>query len=69
MKTKIVSILLAAIILLGESSCFLRIGGRKHGAAVGVGVIKFPVENQQEKTAAVPIDSLKNTDIVTSAHK
>ena len=69
MKTKIVSVILAIIILFGESSCFIHIGGRKHGVGAGIGVRKFPVENQQQNTAAVPIDSLKNADVIASALK
>jgi len=60
---------LAIIILLGESSCFIHIGGRRHGAAAGVGMGKPSVENQQQKTAAVPINHLKNADVIASALK
>ena len=69
MKTKIFSVILAIIILLGESSCFIHIGGRKHGIGAGVGMRKPPVENQQQKTAAVPIDHLKNAAVIASALK
>ena len=69
MKTKIVSVILVIIILFSESSCFIRVGGRRHGVAAGVGMRKLPVENQQQKTAAVPIGPLKNADVIASALK
>ena len=68
MKTKIVTIILAVTILFSESSCFIRVGGRKHGVAAGVGMRKPPVENQQQKTTAAPID-LKNAVVIASALK
>ena len=67
MKTKIGSVILALIILLGESSCFIHIGGRRHGVGAGIGMGKPPVENQQQKTAAVPISHLKNAAVIASA--
>lgn len=69
MKTKIVSVILAIIILLGESSCFIHIGGRKHGVGAGVGMGKPPVENQQHKSSAVPINHLKNAEVIASVLK
>ena len=66
MKTKMIAMILGSIILLSESSCFLRIGGRRHGAAIGVGVIKQPVEKDQQKATVIPIDHLKNTDTIAS---
>jgi hypothetical protein len=67
MKTKMLAIILGSIILLSESSCFLRIGGRRHGAAVGVGVVKPHVEKDQQMATAVPIDHLKNIDTIALA--
>ena len=67
MKTRIISIILALIIMICETSCFLRVGGRKHGVAAGVGYLNTPVENKQAKSSAVSFQQFE--DSVTTASK
>jgi len=56
MKTKIISIILAAIIMIGETSCFVRVRERapRPRARVRVRVYAPPANNSQQESVLLP---------------
>jgi hypothetical protein len=56
MKTKIITIVLAAIIMIGETSCFVRVRARTPRARVRVRVYAPPANNAQQENALLPFN-------------
>lgn len=69
MKTKIIAIVLAAVITVGETSCFVRVRARGPRAKVRVRADVRPVENQQQQSVVFPIDQLPNSDVAIAVSK
>ncbi|HYV90662.1 MAG TPA: hypothetical protein VE978_02725 [Chitinophagales bacterium] len=66
MKTKIISIILAAVIMIGETSCFVRVRARTPRAKVRVRVYAPPADNQQQKSMLLPINHSTSSVIVNN---
>jgi hypothetical protein len=61
MKIKIITIVLAAIIMIGETSCFVRVHARTPRAKVRVRVYAPPSDNPQQEKAFLPLNHSSNT--------
>ena len=54
MKTKVISIILAAIIMIGETSCLVKVRARGPRAKARIRVYAPPADNQQQKSVMLP---------------
>jgi len=51
--------------MICETSCFIHVGGRKHGVGAGIGYLNTPVKNEKAKSSAMPFQQVE--DSVTAA--
>lgn len=66
MKTKIITLVLAAIIMIGETSCFVRVKARTPRAKARVRVYTPPANNPQQEHALLPFHHSNSKVIVNN---